>query len=261
MTQSFRIPNVRSVSLSVLLCIAMVAPLPLAAHEIADQESQVRPEDEVREHRMVVETAYPRLWRLREGGYLGVHLIELTPELRAHFGVDASAGVMVGTVAEESPAATAGLLVGDIITAIDGESIGDRGQLARMVGEHQAGDSMSIEIFRDGVFEILEATVEARKRPQLWLNSLDGGGDFSMQWSTDDDGLLVIPSPGGRRLEVHGRQLDEAMETLHERLASPDFSARMLEFTSNTEELEARIKELETRLLELSKQLEALEED
>src|SRR4029077_19784150 len=49
-------------------------------------------------------------------GYLGIQLIEITPELRAHYGVARDAGVLVGGVEPDSPAAKAGIEVGDIIT-------------------------------------------------------------------------------------------------------------------------------------------------
>src|SRR5688500_12390489 len=44
-------------------------------------------------------------------GYLGVGLTEMTPELRAHFGVPEEAGVMVSSVEDGSPADKAGLKV------------------------------------------------------------------------------------------------------------------------------------------------------
>jgi membrane-associated protease RseP (regulator of RpoE activity) len=56
-------------------------------------------------------------------GYLGVQLVELTPELREHYGATAEHGVLVGKVEPGSPAEAAGLRVGDVIVALDGESI------------------------------------------------------------------------------------------------------------------------------------------
>ena len=53
----------------------------------------------------------PRAPRL-SGGYLGVELVDLTPELREHFGAPRDVGVMVGRVEPGSPAARAGLEVG-----------------------------------------------------------------------------------------------------------------------------------------------------
>ena len=69
-------------------------------------------------------------------GYLGVSLLDLTPELREHFGRKET-GVMVLRVTADGPAAKAGLQVGDVITAIDGiavDSSGDVGSRRRQEG-------------------------------------------------------------------------------------------------------------------------------
>src|SRR5215475_13923485 len=56
-------------------------------------------------------------------GYLGTALMDLTPELRTHFGVPEEAGVMVSRVESGSPAEKAGLKVGDILTRVDGAAV------------------------------------------------------------------------------------------------------------------------------------------
>ena len=59
----------------------------------------------------------PRRFRVTRngGGFLGVSLIGITPELRAHYG-SKDAGVLVGRVEKDSAAAKAGIEVGDILT-------------------------------------------------------------------------------------------------------------------------------------------------
>jgi len=246
--------------LATTLLAGMVPTMAQAQGAVDEHDIHVT-DDATREHRVVIERGHPRPWRMHRGGYLGVNLLDLTPELRSHFGVDESAGVMIATVGEDTPAARAGLRVGDIITSIDAEPIADRHSLARRLGEHKEGDTVSVEVFRAGTYEVLQAEVEQRNRPQFWLNTFGGDdGDFSMEWRTDDDDVLVLPSPGGQRFEIRGDRFEQVLGSLQERLESPDFQARMLEFSSNTEELEQRIKDLEARLLELSKQLEALQD-
>ena len=98
------------------------------------------------------------------GAFLGVQLSDLTPELRAHFGVPEDAGVMVGKLVDGSPALRAGLEVGDIVTAVDGETIDSASALARAIGGHEDGDTVVLEVWRDGRMEKIGATLEERER-------------------------------------------------------------------------------------------------
>lgn len=99
------------------------------------------------------------------GGFLGVQLTELTPELRTHFGVDQEEGVMISKVVEDSAAFRAGLTVGDIITRVEGEPVGSGRDLMRAVRSHEEGETVILEIWRQGGFETLSATLD--KHPQL----------------------------------------------------------------------------------------------
>lgn len=98
------------------------------------------------------------------GGFLGVQLSDLTPELRTHFGVPEDVGVMVGKVVDGSPALRAGLEVGDVVTAVDGEPVASSSALARAVGGREDGDTVVLEVWRDGKMEKISATLEERER-------------------------------------------------------------------------------------------------
>jgi serine protease DegS/serine protease DegQ len=56
-------------------------------------------------------------------GWLGIELQELTPELAATLGLQASSGALVSGVYRGSPAAKAGVRPGDLLLAIDGRDI------------------------------------------------------------------------------------------------------------------------------------------
>ena len=57
-------------------------------------------------------------------------------------------GCLVTEVVPGGAAETAGLQVGDVITAVDGESVADIPGVARVVRKHQVGDTVSIEFLR-----------------------------------------------------------------------------------------------------------------
>jgi membrane-associated protease RseP (regulator of RpoE activity) len=97
------------------------------------------------------------------GGYIGVRPVSMTPELRTHFGAPKDAGVFVGKVENDSPAAKAGLQVGDILTAADGEKIESKGDLVRAVRRKSDGDTVKLDLIRDRSARSLSVTVAARE--------------------------------------------------------------------------------------------------
>ena len=97
------------------------------------------------------------------GAFLGVGLSPLTPELRTHFGVPEDLGVMVSKVEADSPAARAGIEVGDIIARVGGDDIGSASALARNIGHREEGENVDLEVWRDGKVETVQATLAARE--------------------------------------------------------------------------------------------------
>ncbi len=117
------------------------------------------------DHEWVSEDNVRRLHRRHGGGaFLGVQLSDLTPELRTHFGVPEDAGVMVGKLVDGSPAFRAGLEVGDIVTAVDGEPVASASALARAIRGHEDGNTVVLEVWRDGQMQKISATLEERER-------------------------------------------------------------------------------------------------
>ena len=86
---------------------------------------------------------------------LGVTVEELTPQLAKYFG--AKDGVLISSVAEDSAASRAGLMAGDVIVSVNGQSVASSRDLMR--GLRGAADTdMTIGIVRDKK----ETSVKAR---------------------------------------------------------------------------------------------------
>jgi len=96
-------------------------------------------------------------------GYLGVMLAPMTPELRVHEGAPEEAGVLVSKVIDDSPAARAGIRVGDVISAIDGEAVATPRDLAHAIRGREDGDAVTVELWRDGAVQNLTTAVEERE--------------------------------------------------------------------------------------------------
>ena len=112
-----------------------------------------------------------------KGGFLGVATTELTPELRRHFGVPEEAGVLVAKVVDDSAAERAGVLVGDILTAVNGDAVDSTGDLLRTVSGLEPGAAVDLELWRDGTLQTLGATLGERARPAAHARFLHCGDD------------------------------------------------------------------------------------
>jgi membrane-associated protease RseP (regulator of RpoE activity) len=71
---------------------------------------------------------------------IGVSTMQLSKQLADYFGVSDGKGLLVTSVADDSPAAKAGVKAGDVITAIDGEKVEGAGDLARGINKKKEGD-------------------------------------------------------------------------------------------------------------------------
>lgn len=101
--------------------------------------------------------------------YLGVTLVEMSSELRKHFGAPGDAGVLVSSVDETSPAGKAGIRVGDILLSLDGEDIDSPAALRRGLGEKKDGDSVRVDLLRGKARQTVIASVVEREGAPLGI--------------------------------------------------------------------------------------------
>jgi S1-C subfamily serine protease len=146
-------------------------------------------------------------------GYLGVGLVEITSDLRDHFGVGRDAGVMVGSVEPDSPAAKAGIEVGDIILKVNGEPIESSHDLSRTVRSKKAGETVNLEISRNRTNKTLTATV-AEKR-------VHGRGAILPEVSEMGDlgnlGMMLERAPDWRSLQDRLSEIEKRLDDLEKK--------------------------------------------
>lgn len=99
-------------------------------------------------------------------GYLGLatYPVPLPPALRAATGEDVA--LLVSRVEPDSPAARAGILLGDALLSFGGETMQDPGELLALLGEERIGDVVPMRLLRAGEVRDVTVTVGARgERP------------------------------------------------------------------------------------------------
>ncbi|WP_245934329.1 DegQ family serine endoprotease [Bergeriella denitrificans] len=83
-------------------------------------------------------------------GQLGVIIQEVSYDLAKSFGLEKASGALIAKVMPNSPAAQAGLQVGDIVRSVNGEEVRASSDLPVMVGALPPGTEVTLEIWRKG---------------------------------------------------------------------------------------------------------------
>ncbi|MGI8640557.1 MAG: PDZ domain-containing protein [Pyrinomonadaceae bacterium] len=104
---------------------------------------------------------------LFEGSYLGIQTQEISKENFAKYGLREVSGVGVEKVIENSPAAQAGLMNGDVILKFDGEDVSSVRKLTRLISEVAPDHQAKITVLRGGSERDVNVTLGKRATPMF----------------------------------------------------------------------------------------------
>lgn len=90
--------------------------------------------------------------------YIGITGSSLTEALAERYNYPV--GVYVESVEDDGPAKAAGLVVGDVITEVDGKAVASVDDINLIKNNHSIGDTISLTIYRDGDYINLDVTLE-----------------------------------------------------------------------------------------------------
>jgi serine protease Do len=97
-----------------------------------------------------------------ERAWMGVGVQDMTPDLAAALKLDPRAGALVNSVSEGGPAAKGNMKPGDVIASAGGHAVHDGRELIREVIGHDVGQTLPLEIIRDGKHYASQVTLAAR---------------------------------------------------------------------------------------------------
>jgi len=123
-------------------------------------------------------------------GYMGAQIQDVTPNLAKAFKLDSPNGAVLTSIEPETPAQKAGLQAGDVVTAVNGESITDSNSLRLRISRTPPGTPVRLTVQRaEGPKEI---TVTLAQLPS---QSIDEEGQPDLR--------------GGARTPLEGVSVDE----------------------------------------------------
>jgi len=106
-------------------------------------------------------------------GLLGVQIQDLTPDIAKAMGIEATGGAVVAKVDGGSPAEKASVKAGDVIIAVDGESIRNASELRNKIGLARVGEDVRLTVLRKGEKLSLTAVLSPRRHARLEAAEVD----------------------------------------------------------------------------------------
>ena len=133
-------------------------------------------------------------------GRIGVAIQSVNQSLAQSFGLAKPEGALVSSVADNSPAARAGIRPGDVILAWNGKTIDDSAELPGLVADTPPGKHATVKLWRNGAEQTLGVTVarmaDEKAASAEGANSDANSGKLGLAVQQSDQGLVVAGASG-----------------------------------------------------------------
>ena len=197
--------------------------------------------------------------------YIGVNVQEITAERAKTLKLAEEAGVEVTRVEPSSPAETAGIRTGDVVTQYNGQRVEGIDQFSRMVRETPSGRDARLTVVRGGAAQTITVKVASRNAgllrggnlvvpiPQIripdvpsgrmsWRNSTLGieaesvEGQLAEYFGAKDGGVLVRSVTRGSSAEKAGIKAGDVITRIGDsKVTAPsDLSSRLRSLGGNS---------------------------
>jgi serine protease Do len=130
-------------------------------------------------------------------GWIGVQIQPVTADIADSLGLKKAEGALVAEPQANGPAAKAGIESGDVITAVNGETVKDARELARTIGSLAPGNSVKLDVLHKGQDKVVNLTLgQLPNSVEAKADTDDNGGKGSASRGTDVPklGLTLAPA-------------------------------------------------------------------
>jgi serine protease Do len=145
-------------------------------------------------------------------GWIGVKIQNVTPEIADSMGLKSTKGALVSQPQHGAPAETAGLKAGDVITAVNGETIEGPRELARRIAALGPKKTIDLTYLRNGVEKSAKLTLGVLPEEKEARADADnaGGGSAVAGLGVEVAPAAQVPGAGGAGLVVTDVDPDSA---------------------------------------------------
>ncbi len=140
-------------------------------------------------------------------GYIGATIQGVTPEMSASLGLKSTDGAIVAALTDGGPAEKSGVHIGDVVLAVNGNTVTSANDLTRHVAFSHPGDVLRLAVLRDG--RRIDIDLHAGLRPSEAQIARMANGGAGGDEDEGQDGLAGRAS-GPHVLGMGLAQLDQA---------------------------------------------------
>jgi serine protease Do len=130
-------------------------------------------------------------------GWIGVQIQPVTQEIADSMGLKQAEGALVADPQKDGPAAKAGVEAGDVITAVNGQSVKDARELARIIGGFASGSTAKLDVLHKGQSKVVSLTLGQLPNAQEARADIESDGKGSTH-GTDVPRLGLTVAPAGK---------------------------------------------------------------
>jgi len=128
-------------------------------------------------------------------GWIGVQIQPVTQDIADSLGLKQAEGALVADPQKDGPAARAGVEAGDVITAVNGQTVKDARELARIIGGFAPGSVVKLDVVHKGKSNVVSLSLGQLPNAQEARADIEADGKGSTHGADVPRlGLTVAPA-------------------------------------------------------------------
>ena len=199
------------------------------------------------------------MWHQR--GTYGFTLKTLNEQLGAYVGAPEGKGVLIEKVREESDAAKAGFMAGDVIVRAGKKTVEDAGDFKHVLGAFDAGEKIPVQILRKGKSMTIELEAkEVDDEKHIMMKHFGDLGDMEFEFHGDNEDIIRLEGMRGVHaleglgdmdldmdIDVDVEEMEDGLREVHIKLNGKELELQELQ-EELREELQEELQELQERI-------------